>query len=152
MSPRTKESHFNSLFILAFCISIYFTDTKCVSADIFPRVGVRITNTLSNNTLDLHCKSKDNDLGPHQLNKFQYVEWRFFPNLFGRTLFWCNFQDGFRKQGIDVYNEKKYGGCPVYHPAYSVICYWEVRDDGFYFNHYNSPNPPIPWKKMADWS
>lgn len=151
MSSRTKESHFCSFFILAICVCIYFAATQCVSAGLVPRVGVRITNTLSN-TLDVHCKSKDNDLGPHHLNKTQYVEWHFTPNIFGRTLFWCNFEDGFRSKSIDVYNEKKYGDCPIYHPAYSMICYWEVRDDGFYFNHYPSPNPPTPWQKEADWS
>ncbi|KAL7231031.1 hypothetical protein ACSBR2_009331 [Camellia fascicularis] len=41
-------------------------------------------------TLSIHCKSKDGDLGPHQLPHNQIYEWSFRNNIWGTTLFWCN--------------------------------------------------------------
>ncbi|PIA28339.1 hypothetical protein AQUCO_07100006v1 [Aquilegia coerulea] len=50
---------------------------------------VYIENRLGpNNTLTVHCKSKDNDLGEHNVDFNQSYDWGF--NETPRTLFWCH--------------------------------------------------------------
>ena len=51
---------------------------------------VHVVNNLSNNqTLFLHCKSKEDDLGEHNLTAGTEFTWKFKQNFFQTTLFWC---------------------------------------------------------------
>ncbi|KAF5185708.1 hypothetical protein FRX31_024692 [Thalictrum thalictroides] len=51
---------------------------------------VIVMNTLGpNNTLTIHCKSKDDDLGEHNIAFNKSFEWSFTNHIFGKTLFWC---------------------------------------------------------------
>lgn len=112
-------------------------------------VGVKITSRMET-VLAVHCRSKNDDIGHVNLYTNDPLQWHFKPSIFGNTLFYCTFDYGFLHKTIDVFNEKKYGSCVTHNPP-STICYWEVRLDGFYFNHYDNPNPHIPWKKLYDW-
>ncbi|KAE8650839.1 hypothetical protein Csa_023860, partial [Cucumis sativus] len=40
-------------------------------------------------TLSIHCKSKDDDLGLHYLDIGKQFTWSFRENLWSSTLFWC---------------------------------------------------------------
>ncbi|GAV70660.1 Self-incomp_S1 domain-containing protein [Cephalotus follicularis] len=40
--------------------------------------------------LHIECKSKDNDLGMHNLSPGANFTWSFRENFFQRTLFWCH--------------------------------------------------------------
>ncbi|MBA0763987.1 hypothetical protein Gotri_013372, partial [Gossypium trilobum] len=51
---------------------------------------VHTINGLSNGKMLLvHCKSKDNDLGIHNLTAGAEFSWQFKLSVTGRTLFWC---------------------------------------------------------------
>ena len=59
------------------------------------KVTVKITNTLEGKeNLNVHCKSKNDDIGHHLLYYNQSFQWSFGPNFFWRTLFFCSFQWG----------------------------------------------------------
>ncbi|KAK1351754.1 S-protein-like [Heracleum sosnowskyi] len=112
-------------------------------------VDVKITSRMES-VLALHCRSRDDDFGHSNLYTNEHFKWHFRPNILGRTLYYCTFDYGFAFKKIDVYNQGKYGSCSIHNPP-SNACYWEVRLDGFYFNHYDEPNPHTPWKKLYDW-
>ncbi|PPS14572.1 hypothetical protein GOBAR_AA06033 [Gossypium barbadense] len=51
---------------------------------------VHTVNDLSEGKILLvHCKSKDNDLGIHNLTVGVEFSWKFKLQIFGGTLFWC---------------------------------------------------------------
>nr|KJB26084.1 hypothetical protein B456_004G224300 [Gossypium raimondii] len=90
---------------------------------------VHTVNDLSNNkTLLVHCKSRDDDLGIHNLTVGTEFYWKFRPRIFGGTLFWCymaydNLHAAFKVFWEDpsLYAKCNYGDC-----------YWIARDDGIY--------------------
>jgi len=76
-------------------------------------ITVTITNKLERKEdLNVHCKSKDNDIGQHLLHINQSFNWVFENNFLGDTLFFCSFQwkkdlllyiDAYDKVGIMKY-------------------------------------------------
>ncbi|KAG2671053.1 hypothetical protein I3760_14G114700 [Carya illinoinensis] len=90
------------------------------------RVHVRISNELDLGIdLQLHCKSRDDDLGEHLLHyNDSYYEFSFRPTYFGSTLFYCSFSwntDGCaKKYWFDIYD---------YHREETSCteCYWKAR-------------------------
>lgn len=147
MSNKPKQPKYFSYFIVALYLCAYFTNQPCVSA-----ATVRITNTISNMVL-AECVSNKDNFGVHNLTQAQYVEWNFTPDFLGRTKISCDFIEygTHLVASFEVYNEHTLGVCVKWRPLFSDTCYWEVRDDGFYFNHYNDTNPPTPWDKKYDW-
>jgi len=73
------------------------------------KVTVEITNTLEGKeNLNVHCKSKNDDIGHHLLNYNQSFQWSFDTHFLWSTLFFCSFQWG---NGdllyFDVYTQTK---------------------------------------------
>ena len=88
-----------------------------------PRVKVSLTNNLEGKEdLNVHCKSKDDDLGQHLLHINQTFDWSFGPKFWGGTLFFCSFQWGKSPLlYLDAYVEKK-DTCED--------CHWYIHKDG----------------------
>ncbi|KOM37164.1 hypothetical protein LR48_Vigan03g054500 [Vigna angularis] len=86
---------------------------------------VSIRNTMKGKeTLNLHCKSKDDDLGQHVLQFNQTFQWKFNPSVFADTLFFCSFQWGNSALvRYDVYVEDRDEGI-------CKVCLWYVKEDG----------------------
>ena len=118
-----------------------------------PHVKVSITNNLEGNEdLNIHCKSKDDDLGQHLLHINQTFDWGFKPKFFGNTLFFCSFQ--WEKNPLlsfDAYDERRDLG-------YCEDCHWYIHKDApcryQRRNPQGSRDPPPPivrrcynWKK-----
>ncbi|KAK9142268.1 hypothetical protein Syun_011668 [Stephania yunnanensis] len=81
--------------------------------------------------INLHCKSKDDDLGPQVLAYQQEFTWKFRGNIFATTLFWCN-MDWTDPKGVVfpqsfVAYESKVTRC-------GKDCLWSARPDGLYFH------------------
>ncbi|KAL1158430.1 hypothetical protein V6Z11_A08G223800 [Gossypium hirsutum] len=84
----------------------------------YKRWHIHAVNDLSNNKILLvHCKSKDDDLGIHNLIVGTEFNWKFRPRIFGGTLFvfW---------EDPSLYAKCDYGDC-----------YWIARDDGIYLKN-----------------
>jgi len=86
---------------------------------------VLITNTLNGKeALNLHCKSKNNDLGLHVVNFNETFDWKFKPSAFADTLFFCSFQWGNTSLvHYDAYVEDRDQGI-------CKECHWYVKEDG----------------------
>ena len=89
------------------------------------KITVQITNSLEGKeNLNVHCKSKDDDIGHHLLYYNQSFQWSFGTNFFWRTLFFCSFQWG---NGdllyFEVYNQlKDHDVCKD--------CHWYITKSG----------------------
>ncbi|MBA0635711.1 hypothetical protein Godav_025967 [Gossypium davidsonii] len=82
-------------------------------------------------TLLVHCKSKDDDLGIHNLTVGSEFTWKFRPRFFGGTLFWCymtydNLHASFKAfwDNQALYNLCDWG-----------TCFWIAKDDGIYIRN-----------------
>lgn len=85
---------------------------------------VTITNNLEDNLdLTVHCKSRDDDLGPHLLRQGQNYGFKFTNNFWGTTLFFCSFQWNGEFRWFDIYKESRdYGIC--------TSCDWFIKKSG----------------------
>ncbi|PIA56057.1 hypothetical protein AQUCO_00700414v1 [Aquilegia coerulea] len=102
-----------------------------------------------NNTLTIHCKSKDNDLGEQNIDFNKTSEWSFTNNLFGRTLFWC------RMWWYD-HHKLVWGSYRVYKGHDDIdncggadgnVCVRKAQWDGVYFVQKDGT-----FKKVYDWT
>ncbi|KAI9100896.1 hypothetical protein K1719_024020 [Acacia pycnantha] len=95
---------------------------------IFPQRHVTIKNDLGQDILlTIHCKSKDDDLGSHNLSLHNTFQWDFKTNFFTRnTLFYCY-----------VYFGKVEGTFNAYDAARDddrcTDCKWSIKTDGAYW-------------------
>lgn len=139
---------------LAMLLLVVFSMSECASAT-WPPIGeykthVNITNDISQGvTLYLHCKSADDDLGPHVLGHSQWFDIGFHRNWLDRTKFWCSMawvdSTGTEFHGVgDVYNHNRRKHC-----AAEGFCVISVRIDGVWNMDITSrPNGMLfPWKK-----
>ncbi|KAK7374266.1 hypothetical protein VNO80_07694 [Phaseolus coccineus] len=114
MSVLVKSVLFLSMFTLAWA----------------SRTDVYITNSLEGKEdLHIHCKSKDDDLGPHVLHINETFKFSFRANIFYGTLFFCSFQWG---NGpllyFDVYDQKRdQNKCDQ---CKCDECKWSIKKDG----------------------
>ena len=96
--------------ILQALFLILFLKSSMVSS----KKSVRIINGLGlYQTLTAQCKSKDDDLGVHEIINGQDFEWTFKSNIWGTTKYFCNMSWKDKKLGFDAYDykrDKKYCG------------------------------------------
>ena len=89
------------------------------------KVHVRIVNDLSNGVdLNVHCKSKDDDLGVHQLHSNENFEFRFGQQFFGASLFFYRFWWGSTGHWFDIYDDDR-DQTRCYER-----CWWLVKETG----------------------
>jgi len=82
---------------------------------------VLINNRLGGGAiLRVHCKSKDDDLGVHDIK--ESWSFSFTPNFFEDTLFFCSFSWPGRFEWFDIYKEKR-----DWH--YCEQCIWNILPD-----------------------
>ncbi|XP_050213675.1 S-protein homolog 5-like [Mercurialis annua] len=117
------------------CIVLLMFMFLLSSSDVLGRKRVRviiINGVNSDNPLSLHCKSGDDDFGGKVLEYNQSFQFSFRPNIFGKTVFRCNFQvnnilwaDKYYNlnQTTDVYGGKTDG-------LKCGSCYWEINQMG----------------------
>ncbi|OWM67414.1 S-protein homolog 6-like [Punica granatum] len=110
-----------------------------------PKKVVRIQNDLDGTKLMVHCWSKDDDLGIHNLVKGDYMLWSFRNSWLMDTLFWCTIQwDGGSPQLFAVYKQIRDN------PRCSLKCWWSIRRDGAYSFNENIRKYELlyKWKKQ----
>lgn len=79
------------------CISIFFflligllTSQSALDDKAFEKIRVHIVNGFQSETLQVHCKSKENDLGDRNIPVNQEFSWKFHINIWRSTLFFCD--------------------------------------------------------------
>ncbi len=93
------------------------------------KASVSITNALFE-PLEVHCHSADDDLGVHILSYYlQKYQFDFNPNIFGRTLFTCDFSAASKLDTSQIV----WQGYSYHDPPYHCWnCNWYVLSQGFY--------------------
>lgn len=131
-------------YVLISIFAILLLSTTC-----FSRLHVDIANRLPQNAapLQLHCRSKDDDMGYHNLSVNQIYSWKFRMNFWGSTLFYCDFWWGekhaaFKVFDIDIQVEVK--------DNVNVFAY-EARSDGFYFYYTEYLTQMSYWQLVKTW-
>lgn len=89
----------------------------------------------------VHCESKDSDLGAYPVSPGQNYSWSFSPNIFGMTLYTCEFFWKTFTQKFQAWKGSYYDArppCSVTGP-----CNYKVTPDGFYvgLQSYNNESP-----------
>lgn len=128
------------LVILTFCLA---SPTLGYS-----KTGVHVTSRLPNYPapLQVRCQSGDNDLGMHTLRTNEELTWRFTPNIWQTTLFFCHFYWGSKNRSFAVYNNRlRRDYC---HNRASRVCdyYWLAKEDAFFISTDNQT-----WEKVNNW-
>lgn len=90
------------------------------------RIHVRIYNHLDGNqSVTVHCKSKDDDLKIHVIHANESYGWSFTLNYPGTTLFFCHFSWTGGAGTYDIYKGKR-----DYNNRCKFHCEWYVTKDG----------------------
>ncbi|ESQ56181.1 hypothetical protein EUTSA_v10026872mg [Eutrema salsugineum] len=126
-------------FLLAIYISLVLTCQDRVLADctttrdvIVPKISewqVQVINSLTTGeTLFIHCKSNDNDLGEHNLNFSERFSWNFGENMLHSTLFWCYMSKDDGHMNVKVF----WDDVILFHRCDWKNCVWTAKTDGVY--------------------
>ncbi|PIA39982.1 hypothetical protein AQUCO_02500007v1 [Aquilegia coerulea] len=91
MAPTNNASFsFILLVVVMLWSCTYVFGDSLISGFFNTKIHVYVENALGpDNMLTLHCKSKDNDLGEHNVPFNTSYEWKFGNHFFKETLFWC---------------------------------------------------------------
>ncbi|CAN6571385.1 unnamed protein product [Malus baccata var. baccata] len=108
---------FNGSAVLLLVTLVLFTVTIC---DAVKTKHVKITNSLEKGqTLNLHCKSGDDDLGLQTLPPNASFQFHFKPSFITVTKFYCSFEWPGAFQWFDIYDNFRDG-------VYCGTCNWAV--------------------------
>lgn len=92
------------------------------------RVHVLITNEISeyhgrpNVTITLHCRSRDGDLGLHQVPYLSNYEFSFKPSIWGRSRYECSVKWDGECHRFVAYNQKK-------DKDKCRVCLWKIKPE-----------------------
>lgn len=91
------------------------------------KTHVRIINNLPDNMdLTVHCKSGEDDLGTQVLSYLSSYEFRFNPNIWGTTQFYCSMAWPSNLHYFDIYIHRRDYKC--YWSKH--VCMWRVTPQG----------------------
>ncbi|KAK6791963.1 hypothetical protein RDI58_011044 [Solanum bulbocastanum] len=141
---------YNTILIISFLFILSLSGIVATASTKGPltRYQIWIASDLPNGTnpLFVHCWSKDNDLGTHFLNPGpEGYHWHFRENIWQTTKYKCEFVWVTKTITFYVF-ESDSDKCR----GRGDICYWLVREDGFYFANYINPFP-YDLKLMVSW-
>ncbi|KAI5648350.1 hypothetical protein M9H77_34355 [Catharanthus roseus] len=129
-----------NLFV-AVVLLFYFTQNTHVFAFLVHYDAYIVNSLPSNNPkLTIHIFSGDDDLGFHDLLVNQQFHWDFTSAAFDRTKFYGSFQWGQKNRGFAVYDWKLANDHCGFQ-AQNNVCWWVVKEDGFYLANKTNPSP-----------
>lgn len=109
--------------IFIFSLLLLVSIVAVSGASIFTGVYVLMKNDLGNGIdLQVHCKSKDNDLGVHHLAYQAEYGFSFHPSVFGITLFFCGMEWDGKLHWFDIYDYSRDG-------KLCSNCTWSIQKD-----------------------
>ncbi|GAB2295373.1 hypothetical protein Dimus_029544 [Dionaea muscipula] len=106
----------------------------------------RVSNWQGGLPLEVHCKSKDNDLGVYTIADNENFLWSFRPNIRGTTLFYCNVSS--QTYGVAKFQAYNHHRDKM---RCTSFCAWLVRANGVHgFNQkIQEEDMLIQWEKPA---
>ncbi|KAL2944924.1 S-protein-like protein 1 [Bienertia sinuspersici] len=106
---------------------------------------ITVQNNLSDETVTLHCQSKDDDLGEVKVEANQSFTFRFTPNIFESTLYWCDVWSKLGHVSSSVFSEKD----EFYKYCNFKDCTWTISDQGINVLDLNTTSPVL-WHKWNE--
>ncbi|CAL9023323.1 unnamed protein product [Prunus brigantina] len=133
MSPISKTH----LLVLAFAIAISpIWCSPSSKSEVFPEFTkwhVYVVNGLNDNqTMSVHCKSKDDDLGIQNLPQGANTTWSFRTNFVHSTLFWCYMSKANAHAALKVFWQDIY----LFQKCNWKNCIYVAKDDGVYIKDF----------------
>lgn len=148
-STYEKKRHLKAAAFLLGLLASALTQPLAMAIGIVPiqKWRVHVVNRLNNATLFVHCKSKDDDLGFHNLvgvgSEFQ---WSFKNNLWATTLFWCLLRKPNAYVSFEAFWIEKTHIWLNYR-CHGGNCIWTAREDGVYLRN----NPDSVDERVHKW-
>ncbi|VFQ79228.1 unnamed protein product [Cuscuta campestris] len=101
-----------------------------------------------------HCRSKSDDLGEWTMAWNAEQDISFKTNLYGTTLFWCDFKwatdTQTKSQSVPVFNDQDPNN-PCNGDKDEKYCNWIVKPDGFYRAAGNQTRFPDDYTFITPW-
>ncbi|KAF8035073.1 hypothetical protein BT93_C1183 [Corymbia citriodora subsp. variegata] len=111
-----------TLAILIFISSLFVT--SCVGKSIWKKTYVEMKNNMTGGiTVRVHCKSKEDDLGFHDITPTTSWGFSFTPSFVGSTLFFCNFAWPGQFHYFDIYDQSR-------DELICSTCIWKISANG----------------------
>lgn len=136
--------------LAAFLVAAFLVPMVGADDSNAPGASVNIMNAL-NDTMLVHCQSKDSDLGARPVEPGTNYYWDFHPNIFGVTLYNCEFYWKDKMQNFQVWKGSYYDNRPLC--SVRGPCTYKVRQDGFYYAVDNGGDATnaISWAFYRPW-
>ncbi|XP_033141484.1 S-protein homolog 74 [Brassica rapa] len=139
MFTRNKSMNNIKQFLLAIFIYLVLSCHDRVLASstttrdiIVPKISdwqITVVNGLiTSETLFVHCKSKDDDLGEQNLHLGDRFSWTFGENMLHSTLFWCYLSKDDGHMNVKVF----WDDVILFHRCGWEKCVWTAKTDGLY--------------------
>uniref|UniRef100_A0A7N0TPE9 S-protein homolog n=1 Tax=Kalanchoe fedtschenkoi TaxID=63787 RepID=A0A7N0TPE9_KALFE len=130
------------VFVVVVLVSMNFSQAECQG--FFPKYIAEIINGIGPG-INVHCKSKDDDLGRHYIAPGQAYSFSFRPNIFGVTLFYCSADWNGRTEYFNAFD-----GEDVFCQTNNCWCSWKLTPDKYCFVNNHSGDHEFdfcrPWK------
>ncbi|KAJ6864662.1 S-protein [Populus alba x Populus x berolinensis] len=121
--------------VVAVAVILFISTGSGQVVPVAPWYHLHILNGLSHNKILLvHCKSKNNDLGVHNIPVNSEFDWSFRSNAWGTTLFWCYLApDDHSHADFNAFQDKEKitDSCDG-----NGNCCWIAKDDGVYLRDF----------------
>ncbi|KAF5739407.1 hypothetical protein HS088_TW12G00612 [Tripterygium wilfordii] len=131
MERNTVAILFQScVLLLALAAAMAGAGNDDAKFNLYPKTHVVIVNGFATDMLHIKCRSRDDDLGFHNLSVGQNFEFTFHPNFWHSTRIWCNFWWNGGHQSGDVYWwDHRF---PQDYCVSDRHCTWKAQEDGIY--------------------
>ena len=126
--------------ILQAILLILLLESTLISAK--AKKSVKIINTIEESEkLTAHCKSKDDDLGIHEIFFGKDIEWTFKVNFWRTTKYYCYMSWGGKSLAFDAYDyDRDY--------RYCGSCIWKFQTKGAFSWNYDK----LIWDFRFPWA
>ena len=113
----------NKLNIFMFLVWLVLIDGS-ITCNARTKLHVQMINILQGkNDLQIHCKSKNDDLGVHIIPFNGNYGFEFTPNFFAETLYFCGFKWDENLHWFDIYVHSRDRFC-------TNVCTWNISESG----------------------
>ena len=135
------QSNMSQFIRLALLLMVLLIITTCEAIDDFPPVHIKVTNQLSNGmVMNIHCFSKDHDIGSQAVPKFGWYAFYYQPIL-GSITVTCNIEWGGNSHSFDIYSYYRDRN------ICNIDCQWKVSEEGpCRWSGLISTYECVPWK------
>ncbi|KAK4729246.1 hypothetical protein R3W88_022234 [Solanum pinnatisectum] len=124
---------------------IFFVNLVIMTnASVFnPAINEIFINNISRSTppLNVHCLSRDDDLGVHTLEPGDKYDFSFHENFLSTTHFYCKLKWGRNSSIFDVYYKKQSLCYYKFFKVTDLYCTWSVQDYAIYLALVKNPSP-----------